>query len=351
MSAPAVDPGHVDLAALAGWMDGQGLAGEAIRDAQLLAGGTQNILLRFDRGGRSFVLRRPPLHLRKNSNETMRREARVLAALRDTDVPHPRLIAACGETDVLGAAFYLMEPIEGFNPTQGLPDYHRSDPAIRRAMGFSLVDSIAALGRVDYPAVGLEGFGRPEGYLERQVARWRSQLEGYSELEGYPGPEIPGLDDVARWLEDNRPADFRPGILHGDYHLANVMYRYDAPDLAAIVDWELSTIGDPLLDLGWLLATWPEVDVTSPAAVGGGIQPWDGFPKAEELVARYAEGTTRDLSRVPWYEVLACYKLGIILEGTHARACAGKAPKATGDVLHATTVGLFQRAGKRIGAS
>jgi aminoglycoside phosphotransferase (APT) family kinase protein len=348
-----VGPEHVDLERLTAWMDRQGLEAGPIEDAALLAGGTQNILVRFRRGGRSFVLRRPPPHLRKNSNETMRREARVLGAIAGTEVPHPGLIAACSGTEVIGAAFYLMEPIDGFNPTQGLPEYHRSSPEIRRAMGFSLVDSVAALGRVDYEAVGLHDFGKPEGYLERQVNRWRSQLEGYSELSGYPGPEIPGVDDVARWLEDNRPSRWKPGIIHGDYHLANVMYRPDSPELAAIVDWELSTIGDPLLDLGWLLATWPEPEGQSHgagnAAVGGGIQPWDGFPKAEELVERYRQGTTRDTSQVPWYEILACYKLGIILEGTHARACAGKAPKATGDVLHATTVGLFERALRRIG--
>lgn len=342
---------HVDLARLAEWMDAQGLTGEAIGDAELLAGGTQNILVRFTRGGRTFVLRRPPPHLRKNSNETMRREARVLAAIADTDVPHPRFIAGCPETDVIGACFYLMEPIEGFNPTQGLPEYHRSSPAIRRAMGFSLVDAAAALGRVDYLAVGLDGFGKPEGYLERQVPRWRSQLESYSEFDNYAGPDIPGVEEVANWLDANRPKSFQPGIIHGDYHLANVMYENEAPDLAAVVDWELSTIGDPLLDLGWLLATWHDPDLPSAASVGGGIQPWDGFPKAEELVERYAERTTRDMSSVPWYEVLACYKLGIILEGTHARAGAGKAPKPTGDALHAATVGLFQRALHRIGTS
>jgi aminoglycoside phosphotransferase (APT) family kinase protein len=345
-----VDPEHVDLARLRDWMDGQGLESGPIEDVTLLAGGTQNILLRFRRGQRRFVLRRPPPHLRKNSNETMRREARVLGALAGSDVPHPGLIAGCPDTEVIGASFYLMEPVEGFNPTQGLPAYHRSSPEIRRAMGFSLVDSIAALGRIDYLAVGLEGFGKPEGYLERQVARWQAQLDGYSELAGYPGPEIPGLAEVARWLDDNRPKQWSPGIIHGDYHLANVMYRLDAPELAAIVDWELSTIGDPLLDLGWLLATWNDPDAPSAASVGGGIEPWEGFPSAAELVDRYREGTTRDLSWVPWYEVLACYKLGIILEGTHARACAGKAPKATGDVLHATTVGLFARALRRIGS-
>jgi len=190
--------------------------------------------------------------------------------------------------------------------------------------------------------VGLADFGKPDGYLERQVARWRSQLESYAEYEGYPGPQIPGVERVARWLEDHRPADFRPGILHGDYHLSNVMYELDGPELAAIVDWELSTIGDPLLDLGWLLATWPGEQGPEPGSIA--VQPWEGFPNADELVARYAERTGRDLASVPWYGVLACYKLGIILEGTHARAFAGKAPKATGDVLHATTLALFERA-------
>ncbi len=346
-----VDREHVDLVRLSEWMDEEGFEAGALEDIELLAGGTQNTLLRFRRGRRCFVLRRPPPHLRKNSNETMRREARVIGALAGSEVPHPGLLAACSDPGVLGASFYLMEPVEGYNPAQGLPEPHRSSPEMRRAIGLSLVDAIAALGRVDYLAVGLDGFGKPDGFLERQVARWRSQLEGYAEFERYPGPEIPGLDEVARWLDSNRPNSFSPGILHGDYHLANVMVRYDAPRLAAIVDWELSTIGDPLLDLGWLLATWPEPDAPSAAAIGGGIQPWDGFPSAEELVARYRTGTTRDLSFVPWYEVLACYKLGIILEGTHARACAGKAPRATGDVLHATTVGLFQRALRRIGRS
>ncbi|MGH0028872.1 MAG: phosphotransferase family protein [Myxococcota bacterium] len=337
-----VDREHVDLARLSGWMDAQGLPRGEIRDAELLAGGTQNILLRFTRGGERYVLRRPPPHLRRNSNETMRREARVLGALAGSDVPHPALLAACPEEDVIGASFYLMQPIEGFNPTTGLRDLHAGSAAVRRAMGLSLVDGIAALSKIDPVAVGLEGFGKPEGWLERQVPRWQAQLESYAEHEGYPGPDIPGVDRVARWLDDHRPADFRPGILHGDYHLSNVMYALDGPELAAIVDWELSTIGDPLLDLGWLLATWPGDEGPTLGSIA--VQPWDGFPRSAELVAHYGERTGRDLASVPWYGVLACYKLGIILEGTHARACAGKAPKATGDVLHATTVALFERA-------
>ena len=338
----------VDLAAVAAWMDGQGLGDGAIENAVLLAGGTQNILLKFERSGRSYVLRRPPPHLRANSNETMRREARVLGALAGTDVPHPGLIAACPQEDVIGAAFYLMEPVDGFNPTTGLEPLHAGSEAVRRRMGLSLVEGIAALGALDYLALGLDGLGKPDNYLERQVSRWKAQLESYNEFAGWTGPgEIPGVDRVANWLNAHRPSDFQPGIIHGDYHLANVMYRHDSGDLAAIVDWELTTIGDPLLDLGWLMATWPEK--AEPEVEDVSVKPWKGFPTAQELVEHYRPRTTRDLSALDWYAVLACYKLGIILEGTHARACAGRAPKATGDLLHAKTIGLFERALRWIG--
>lgn len=337
----------IDPARLRDWMDGQALGSDEIENAALLAGGTQNFLLKFDRAGRSYVLRRPPQHLRANSNETMRREARVLAALADTKVAHPHFIAGCPDDDVIGAAFYLMEPVSGFNATTGLPQFHAADPEVRRRMGFSLVECLAELGTVDYRAVGLEGFGKPDGFLERQVPRWQSQLESYSALKGWPGPAaIPGIDTTARWLVDNRPKNFTPGILHGDYHLSNVMFRFDSPELAAIVDWELATIGDPLLDLGWLMATWPDEAGGGSGSVG--VTPWDGFPTIEELIAHYTQRTTRSMDAIAWYGVMACFKLGIILEGTHARACAGKAPKETGDALHATTLGLFERAGRMI---
>ena len=338
---------HIGTARLSAWMAAQGLGAAPIANISRLAGGTQNILFAFTKGERRFVLRRPPAIPVATHNETMRREARVLAALADSDVPHPRLIAACTDESVLGVAFYLMEAVDGFNATVALPEPHRSSPPMRHAMGMALVDGIAALGRIDYLAVGLSDFGKAENYLERQVDRWRRQLASYEKYAAWPGPgALPDVERIARFLDAHRPQSFMPGIIHGDYHLANVMFAPDSPQLAAIVDWELSTVGDPLLDLGWVLATWKGDDGNE--LDGLVVEPWEGFPTAAALVARYAAGSPRDVSAIDWYTVLACYKLAIIIEGTHARACAGDAPVATGDRLHRHAVHLLRRALLRI---
>ncbi|UMB72550.1 phosphotransferase family protein [Mycobacterium paraterrae] len=321
-------------------MSDQGLGEGPLENVATISGGTQNIMLRFSRSGREYVLRRGPRHLRPRSNIVIMRETEVLAALAGTDVPHPRLIATCADTGVLGdAVFYLMEPVDGFNAGQELPDLHAGDPAVRFGMGLSMAESLANLGAVDYQAVGLGGYGKPDGFLERQVSRWLSELDGYRKFDNYPGPDIPGVDDVATWLDERRPTHWTPGIMHGDYHAANVMFSRTGPDVVAIVDWEMSTIGDPLLDLGWLLATWGQ----SPA-FSGQLFEYSGMAAPSDLVEQYSCNTTRDLSHITWYTVLACFKLGIVLEGTHARAFAGKAPKEIGDLLHSATVQLFEQA-------
>jgi aminoglycoside phosphotransferase (APT) family kinase protein len=323
-------------------MEGQGLGAGAVEDIVPLAGGTQNILLRFQYAGRTMVMRRPSAHPRPEANETMRREARMLSAIADSDVPHPRLIAACGDEEILGAAFYLMEAVDGFNATQGLPATHH-DPAVQHAMGLALIDPIVTLGKVDYIAAGLADFGKPDNFLARQVARWSRQLESYAKFSDWEGPSgLPHVERIGQWLEANRPEHFQPGIIHGDYHMANVMYRHDSPAIAAVIDWELTTVGDPLLDLGWVLATWPGPDMPTTKTLD--IQPWLGFPSGDELVAHYRAQSDRDLSMVDWYTVLACYKLAIILEGSHARASAGLAERETADLLHVGAVGLLVRA-------
>jgi aminoglycoside phosphotransferase (APT) family kinase protein len=339
----------VDFNSLREWMDGEGLGGGEIEQVVAIGGGTQNIMLRFERAGRPYVFRRGPKHLRPKTNDVLRREIQVLHALAGTDVPHPRLITACVDEDVLGGAvFYMMEPIEGFNAAVELPALHANDVAVRHQMGLAAVDALASVGRIDYRAVGLDDFGKPDGFLERQVPRWLGELESYGQYSSYPGPKLPGIDIVADWLERNRPTHWTPGILHGDFHVANVMFSHTGPGVAAIVDWEMCTIGDPLLDVGWLLSIWPEEDGEDDQ-IGSALARAGGLPTPTELVARYGAHSERDLSAVDWYTVLACFKLGIILEGTHARAFAGKAPKSVGDRLHASAQGLFDRAHRRIG--
>lgn len=333
-----------ELDVLTTWMDDQGLERGPIESATTIGGGTQNVLVRIERNGRDFVFRRGPRHLRATSNDAIRKEMHVLEALSTTDVPHPRFIAGCPDETLLGAAFYLTELVDGFNPAVELPALYQQSSAVRREAGFAVVDAIAALGRVDAGSIGLGDLGHPDGFLERQVPRWLRELDSYRSLDGYPGSNLPGLDGVARWLSAHRPPTFTAGLSHGDYHLANILLRVDAPVVAAIVDWEMCTVGDPLLDVGWLLATWPDHD----DAVGGPLAAAGDLPTREEIVARYRTGSPRDLSHIRWYEVLACLKLGIILEGTHARACAGLAPVPVGDRLHNTAVQLFQHAQRRI---
>jgi aminoglycoside phosphotransferase (APT) family kinase protein len=328
----------VDLVALEGWMDGQGLGAGPVTDTEVLVGGTQNILLKFTRDDRGYVLRRPPVHKRGNSDETMRREARVLAALAGSEVPHPGLIAACATEEVLGAAFYLMEPVEGVNPSEDLPERLTYDQDWQTALGLSMVDGLAALSRVDLAARGLADFGRSDGWLERQVPRWRKQLDSYAALPNYPGPSLPHVDEVGGWLEEHRPEMAHLGLLHGDVHFANVIIKRDAPELVAFVDWELATVGDPLLDLGHMISTWPG----RPATVARVEIP--GLPGPDVLIERYAQQSGRDVSDIEWYIVLACYRLGIILEGSYARMLAGQSTQEVGERLGRIARELFGQA-------
>jgi aminoglycoside phosphotransferase (APT) family kinase protein len=337
--AESVVAGAVDMTAVERWMDSAGLGDGPLAGVELMAGGTQNVLVRFSRGGRGFVLRRPPLHKRKNSDETMRREARVLAGLAGTGVPHPRLIAECDDLDVIGAVFYLMEPVAGFTPTVAHPAF-LDDPASQREMALAVVDALAAIGRVDVAGSGLATLGRAEGWLERQVGRWTSQLESYTRFPGWSPAGLPDTAVLCGWLSANRPPAWSAGLIHGDYHLANVMIRPDGPQVAAVVDWELATVGDPLVDLGQLLATWCEDGGVASAST---VLAMPGFPARADLVARYGAGSERDVSSVGWYQALACYRLGVLLEGTHARSTAGQADRGAGQRMRQMAAALFEQ--------
>jgi aminoglycoside phosphotransferase (APT) family kinase protein len=337
----------IEVGRLRSWLDQRGLGSGPLGGFKLIGGGTQNIVVSFERAGRTFVLRRGPLHKRESSDEAMRREAAVLRSLAGTQVPHPRLIDSCPDTDVLGSAFYLTEFVEGDNPKEGLPPAYRDSVAARREIGFGFADAAAAIAALDHVALGLERLGRPAGFLERQVPRWSALFDSYAGAPGYDIKERAAqIADVGHWLERHRPHSFRPGLMHGDYHLWNIMVDRDEPRIAAVVDWELATIGDPLLDLGWILATWPEPDGSGICAIG--FDPWDGMPTPAEVVERYAAGSDRDLTHVRWYEVLAAFKLGVILEGTYARSLGGEAPAGVGQEMHERSLALLARARCRI---
>lgn len=311
--------GLLDVGRLAGWLEAGLGVDPAGLEVERLTGGMSNEIFALSHPGGRWVLRRPPRApiSMEASNRIILREFEVLRALDATDVPHPGTVAVCADAAVIGANFYVMERIDGFTPRDPLPPPFDGDPDARRGLGLELVDGLAALANVDWVGVGLQGFGKPDGFLERQVSRWRGMLESYRVRD------IEGIDTVSAWLEANRPEMSAAGIMHGDYQFVNVMFANGGPArLAAIVDWEQSTIGDPLLDLGWLLAGWS--DPGEPLPFTSYLSKRDGLPTRAELVERYAGATGRDVDHLDYYVVLACFKLACVLEGAYARYVTGK---------------------------
>jgi aminoglycoside phosphotransferase (APT) family kinase protein len=307
----------LDLRRLTTWLDERGL-GEGEVVAEPITVGASNLIFDLRRGDQHWVLRRPPRVPVSPTAHDMVREFRMLSALEGTAVPHPMPLALCTDERVIGARFFVMEFVDGFVPRDPLPPPFDADHGARRAFGFELVDGLAALAGVDWEAHGLAGFGRPEGYLDRQVDRWLGQLAKYRMRD------IPHIDEVAEWLRGNVPAMGEPGIIHGDYQLINTLFEYGAPArLAAIVDWEQSTIGDPLVDLGWLLAGWHHAG-EEPSFTAAYLADRHGFATRDELAGRYAHRTRRDLTHLDWYRVLALFKLACVLEGHYAKFARGE---------------------------
>jgi aminoglycoside phosphotransferase (APT) family kinase protein len=312
--------GLIEPERLARWMDARGLPGAGSPvEARFVTGGASNELFEIRRGDARMALRRPPRKVPTGRNETMLREYRVLRALADTDVPHSRVLAACDDPAVIGAAFYVMEFVDGWScmNTTGWPAPFDTDLAARAGLGYELVDAIARLARVDWRACGLEGFGRPEGFHDRQVDRWMAHLAACKLRE------LPGIEEAAAWLRGYRPRTFTPGIMHGDYQFANVMFRHGAPArLAAIVDWEMATVGDPLLDLAWVIMGWPD---PGEDRASSGYVDYTGMPTRAELLARYAAQSGLPVDEIDYYVVLARFKIAIVLEAGYARFVKGGA--------------------------
>lgn len=323
MSADDVDGADrrpdLPLARLRAWMDARGLpgAGEPL-ECTVLSGGSQNEVFRLRRGELDCVMRRPPSNAPPGRDEGILREWRIIEALRGTDVPHTPAVAVCTDPGVIGSTFYLMGYVDGWSPVavgQAWPAPFDTDLEARRELAFELVRGAAELSRVDWRAKGLTDLGRPGGFHERQVDRWLAFLERVKTRE------LPGLDVASEWLRTHRPIDYVPGIMHGDYQFANVMFRHGAPArLAAIVDWEMGTVGDPKLDLGWIVQAWPEDTSTGEPS---GYVDLTGMPSRTELVERYARESGRQVDDIDYYVILARWKLGIVLEQGHSRFVRG----------------------------
>jgi aminoglycoside phosphotransferase (APT) family kinase protein len=288
--------------------------------AEVVSGGLSNLTYRVRGEGGTVIVRRPPLGRLLPSAHDMAREHRVLSALAPTDVPVPQVLALCEDPDVLGAPFYAMAEVPGTvyrEPAQTAA----LTPGQRRALANDLVDVLARIHRVDLDATGLRDFGRPEGYVERQLRRWTAQWEASRTRD------VEGMAELLDALALERPADGETTLVHGDYRLDNTLVTQPGgiPAVAAVVDWELSTLGDPLADLAMWLTYWsgPGEDGTA-VPVARGLTALEGFPTGDELAERYAALTGRDLSHLAFYRAFTDWRLAVILEGVHARYLAGK---------------------------
>jgi aminoglycoside phosphotransferase (APT) family kinase protein len=307
----------MDVERLGAWMDSVGLpgTGESI-EWSYVSGGSQNEIYEVQRGALHGALRIPPPTAPESRDAGIVREWRIIEALDGTDVPHTSAIAACTDMTVLGRAFYLMGFIDGWSPmgVDKWPTPFDADLEARKGLALQLVEGIGLLSQVDWRAKGLQDLGRPDGFHERQVDRWTGFLE---RIQGRP---LPGLDVASTWLRSHHPIDYLPGIMHGDYQFANVMYRHGAPArLAAIVDWEMGTVGDPKLDLGWVVQSWP-ADTSAPEAAESSYVDLFGMPSRDELLEHYSNVSGRQVDDIDYYVILAKWKLAIVLEQGFQRA-------------------------------
>jgi aminoglycoside phosphotransferase (APT) family kinase protein len=301
--------------ALAEWLSAQ-LGDRGPFHLIRLSGGNSNETFRLDGAHGRWILRRPPRAGIAPSAHSMQREYQVLTALAGEAVPTPRPLAYCADKRISPVPLLVMEYVQGIALSDEWPTCWPTD---LYGVGATAVDALVALQAVDWQAAGLDGFGRPDGFLARQVPRWRHQYELYR------CRELHWLDPVARWLEANRPPEVRPALLHGDFHLDNCLL---APQprirVAAIIDWEMATIGDPLLDLGLLLAFWGDDRPEQPAMSRvQAITRQPSAPSRQELARRYAAASGRSVEHLAWYMALAFFKLAAVVEGAYAQYLNG----------------------------
>jgi len=310
------DPDGLQRDGLEAWFAANAAAVTPPLEFERIAGGLSNLTYRVeDAAGRRWALRRPPLGKRLGSAHDMGREHKVVAALADTEVPVAPLVGLCEDEEVIGAPFYVMDFVAG-PILRGKADAELfPDHADRRAIGMRVAETLATIHAVDPDAVGLGDLGRKEDYVARQLRRWQGQWEKSKTRE------LPAVDRLHDRLAARIPPQGPATIVHGDYRLDNMILT-PAGEVAAVVDWELCTLGDPLADVGTLMAYWPEAGEQQ-LRLGEPANLAPGFPTREQLAARYAERSGRDLSELNYYLALGYWKLAIILEGVYARSLGG----------------------------
>ena len=308
-------PDGIDIKKVTGWLEAEIDGLKAPFEFSLIAGGRSNLTFRVtDAGGRQVVLRRPPLGAVLATAHDMAREHRIIAALGPTKVPVPPALGLCEDEDVNGAPFYVMDFVPGVVLGEVGSGEDAFDEASGRRATEHLVEVLADLHSVDPDTVGLGDLGKKEAYLDRQLKRWQGQWEKAKQRE------LPAMEEAHELLVQAKPEQLYTGIVHGDYRLGNVLL---APEgrLAAVLDWELCTLGDPLADLGYLGVYWADPDgngqrSNDPTGAGG-------FPSYQQLVERYAARTGRDVSNIPYYVAFSAFRLAVISEGVYARYLHG----------------------------
>ncbi|NBM17396.1 phosphotransferase family protein [Streptomyces sp. GC420] len=312
----SAQPPGLDLEQLRGHLDRErpGLVRGPLT-GRLIEGGRSNLTYAVEDGSSRWVVRRPPLgHVLATAHD-MRREHRVISALHPTAVPVPDPVLLCEDDSVIGAPFYVMEFVEG-TPYRTADQLAALGPERTRAAVLSLVDTLVELHAVDPAAVGLADFGRPEGFLDRQLRRWAKQLDASRNRE------LAGIDELHATLGHSLPASPAATVVHGDYRLDNVLIGGPDDEIRAILDWEMSTLGDPLTDLGLLVMY--STDLRLPGSPVSTTAEAPGHPSPREIVERYAAGSGRDTSAISWYAAFAWFKLAVILEGIHYRYTLGQ---------------------------
>ncbi|WP_461003721.1 phosphotransferase family protein [Streptomonospora sediminis] len=309
------NPPGLDLNRLARYLEAErpGLLSGPLA-GEVIAGGRSNLTYTVTDGSGRWVVRRPPLgHVLPTAHD-MGREHRVISGLAGTAVPVPETLLLCQDSDVIGAPFYVMEHVAGV-PYRSAAELDALGPERTGGIAASMIDTLVALHAVDPASAGLADFGRPEGFLERQLRRWSKQLAASRSRE------LPGIDTLQQRLGAAVPTSPEPAVIHGDYRLDNLLIGAD-DRINAVLDWEMSTLGDPLTDVA-LIITYSSAALAASPGVSD-AHAAEGYPDADEIIARYARGSGRDVSDLDWYVGLAFFKLAVILEGIHFRHSQGQ---------------------------